>query len=963
MANDLKGITIKIGGDTSELKKELDSVNESSKKVQKELSQINRQLKFDTSNVVLTQQKHKLLGEQVKNTEEKLKTLKQAQADFDKEALKTEEGAAQYRALQREIEATESKLKNLKLEYANTSEWTRTLTDVGEKMQTIGEKATKVGTALTAGVTAPIAGIAAASTKAFTEVHGGIENIISKTGASGKALDGMQKSMENLAGTIPTSFATAGEAIGEVNTRFHLTGDELEELSGQFIKFADINGLNVTSSVDQAQKALSAFGLGAGDASDLLDVLNKTGQATGSSMDKLLSGLIQNGTAFQEMGLSIEQSTVLMGQMETSGANSETVMQGLRKALKNAAEEGVPLNQALGDLQDTILNGKDGVDGLTAAYDLFGKSGDQIYGAVKNGTLDFKNLADVSIEAGDSVSSTFEATQTPMDRFQTSLNTVKLVGADLASTFLNMLAPIMERVRDVVAVLKEKWDGLSESQKEMIVKIAGIAAAAGPLLVVFGKITSGIGGIILHIAKIPAAIVKVSGALGAIGKVIGTVGTALKGLFSIMLANPITIVIAAIAALIAIGVTLYKKCDGFRKFVDGMIAGIKKLFSSLPGFFSNLWNTITSGVKKAWDGIKTSIDNTIKSIKDAITKVFNDIKTFITNTFNTIKTTITTIWNGIKTFFQTVLNGIKLVFTTIWNGIKAFLQLEMNGIKVVFTTAWNAIKTVITTIQNALKTVITTVWNGIKTAVTNVLNTIRTVVQSVWNGIRTTIQTVMNGIRTVVDNVWNGIRTVVTNAVNTIRNNVTNGFNTMRNAVMNPLNNIRTSVSNIFNNVWNTVSGVVNKLKNAFRFSWSLPHIKLPHFSISGKFSLNPPSIPKFSISWYKKAMDNAMALDAATIFGFNPATNNFLGGGEAGREYITGEKHLQEAISMSVSARNRELERRIDRTNNLLERFIPQILNKGSTIVLDTGAMVGEMMSDIDMGLGTIQAHKARGN
>ena len=963
MANDLKGITIKIGGDTSELKKELESVNASSKSVQKELNQINRQLKFDTSNVVLTQQKHKLLGDQVKNTEEKLKTLKQAQADFDQEALKTEEGAAQYRALQREIEETESKLKNLKVQYAETSKFTTTLNKVGDSMQTVGQKATEVGKTLTVGVTTPIVGVATAATAAFNEVHEGVEQIISKTGASGDALAGMQKNMDNLAASIPTSFATAGEAIGEVNTRFHLTGDELETLSGQFIKFADINGVNVTTAVDQSQKALSAFGLDASHAGDLLDVLNKTGQNTGASMDKLLSGLIQNGTAFEEMGLSIEQSTVLMGQMETSGANSETVMQGLRKALKNAAEEGVPLNQALGDLQDTILNGKDGVDGLTAAYDLFGKSGDQIYGAVKNGTLDFKDLANISIEAGDSVSSTFEATLTPADRFKMSLNTMKTVGADLASVLMDMLAPILEKVRDSVMKLKEKWDGLSDSQKEMIVKIAGIAAAVGPLLVVFGKITSGIGSVIKTIAGIPVAIAKVSGALGAIGKVIGTLGTAVKGLFTLIMANPVAMVIAAIAAVIAIGVTLYKNCEGFRNFINGMIEGIKKLFASLPGFFSNLWNGITTGVKNAWNGIKTFLNNTINGIKTAITTAFNAIKNTITTVLNGIKSIVTTVWNGIKSTIQTVLNGIRSTVQTVWNGIKNTVTSVLNGIRSIVQSVWNGIRSTIQSVMSGIQSTINNIWNGIRNTVNNVLNGIRNTVQSVWNGIRSTIQSVMSGIQSTINNIWNGIKNTVNNAVNNIRNFVTNGFNALRNAVSNPLNNIRNTVSSVFDNIWNKVSNVVSRLKGAFNFSWSLPRIKLPHFSISGSFSLNPPRVPSFHISWYKKAMENALMLDAATIFGFNPHTGSFLGGGEAGREYITGEQHLQEAINMSVSARNRELERRLDRTNSMLERFIPQILSKNTQLVLDTGAMVGGMMSEIDMGLGVIQAHKERGN
>ena len=253
----------------------------------------------------------------------------------------------------------------------------------------IGGKTSAVGAALNKNITVPMLAVGTASVAAWKSVDAGMDAVAAKTGATGETLTAMQDSVKNLAAQIPTSFENAGNAVGEVNTRFGLTGQALEDLSAQFIKFADLNSTDVSSSIDTVQKALSAFGLGAEDASGLLDTLNAVGQQTGVSMDSLTSGLIQNGTAFQELGLSVDQSVLLMGQLEKSGANSETVMNGLRKALKNAAADGVPLNEALSNLQDSILNGTDSMDGLTAAYDLFGKSGDQIYGAIKNGTLDW----------------------------------------------------------------------------------------------------------------------------------------------------------------------------------------------------------------------------------------------------------------------------------------------------------------------------------------------------------------------------------------------------------------------------------------------------------------------------------------------------------------------------------------------------------------------------------------------
>ena len=358
--------------------------------------------------------------------------------------------------------------------------------------QSISDSMGKAGGALTKGVTVPLTAVGVAAVSSWKEVDAGLDIIVQKTGASGEALDGMTDVLHNITTSIPTDFSTAGAAIGEVNTRFGLTGDALEKLSGQFIKFSKLNGTDVSNSVDTVQKALSAFGLTAEDAEGLLDALNATGQATGASVDTLANGLIQNGTAFQELGLSIEQSTALMGQMEMSGANSETVMQGLRKALKNAAEDGIPLDEALAQLQDTIVNGKDGVDGLTAAYDLFGKSGDQIYGAVRNGTLDFTALGVAAEDTSGSVSDAFEGTLSPMEEFQTTMNEIKLLGADIVTSAGPALTDIIGGIADVVGKAAEAWNGLSPEMQDTIIKIAGIAAVAGPLLVIGGKVIGGI---------------------------------------------------------------------------------------------------------------------------------------------------------------------------------------------------------------------------------------------------------------------------------------------------------------------------------------------------------------------------------------------------------------------------------------------------------------------------------------
>lgn len=609
MAGNIKGITIQFEGDTTKLDKALRQVDKSTRNIDKELKQVNKALKFNPTSVTLWQQKQTLLTQKVAETKKKLDALKQAQAKMD--AAGVDKNSQEYRELQREIIETESKLNNFEKQLRQIGNVK--LRALSEQFKQVGDKMKNIGKNMSMYVTGPIVAMGAASVKAFNEVQDGLNIVANKTGATGKELAAMQETAKNLATSLPASFEQTGTAVGELNTRFGVTGQELESLSAEYIKFAKVNGVDLNNSIDQSQKALAAFGLSAAEAPALLDTLTLAGQKTGASVDTLTAGLIQNGTAFQELGLNIDQAVMLMAQMETSGANSETVMQGLRKALKNAAADGVPLNEALTELQDAILNGTDGMDGLTAAYDLFGKSGDQIYGAVKNGSLDFTQLAAAAGDAGGTLESVFNETLTPADQFQMSLNSAKTAGYEVGGTILTMLTPALEKLGDIMQKVADWWANLSPGMQKAITIVLGIVAAIGPLLVILGTMASLIGSILGLVAVIGPAIAAV--------------------------AAPIGIAIAAIAAAIAIGIALYKNWDKIKAFalktwnaikaaVMTVVNQIKNSFNTLKTALSNVWNTIKTAASTAWNAIKNAITKPIQAAKDKVSGIISKLKGF-----------------------------------------------------------------------------------------------------------------------------------------------------------------------------------------------------------------------------------------------------------------------------------------------------------------------------------------------
>lgn len=804
----IKGITIEIDGNTTKLQQSLSGVDKSLKETEKNLKDVNKLLKLDPKNTELLAQKQANLKKAIGETKDRLDKLKEAQSQL-------KQGTPEWDALQREIIDTQQKLSGLEKEYKEfgsvAKQKVKAVADetkeLGKKISDAGKKVTDFGTGMTTKVTAPIAAVGVASIASFKSVDAGLDTIIKKTGATGESADEMKAILESIATTVPTDFETAGAAIGEVNTRFGLTGTALESLSTQFIKFAELNNTDVSTSIDSVQKALASYGLSAESAEGYLDILNKTAQNTGVPVDSLTTGLVSNATAFQEMGLSIDQATVFMGQLETSGANSETVLNGMRKALKNATKEGKPLDQALSDLQETILNGSDSMDGLTAAYDIFGKSGDQIYGAVKNGTLDFSNLATAVEDAGGSVTDTFEATVDPVDEFTTTLNQLKITGAEVGGTILTLLAPAIDKVQEVIALVKEKWDALSPGTQEAIVQAGLIAAAVGPVIVIIGSVISGIGSIVT-----------------GIGGLIGAVG---------LLLSPLGLVVAAIAAVVAIGVVLYKNWDKICEWAG----------------------KVKEKVVEAWNNLKKNVTEAVTNVKQKVTEQWNALKTGVTNAATTVKEKVSGAWDTIKTKSSAV---------------------------------WELVKTNISTKWDEMKEKVSTVAGNIKTAVSEKFTAAKQKASEIWSLMKSNVSTK-----------WSEMKTSITEKAGSIKSTISEKFGAAKDKALEIFGNIKSGIEEKINNAKQAVSNAIDKIKGFFNFSWSLPSLKMPHFSIVGEFSLKPPSVPHLSVEWYRKAYENPYLFTSPTVIG-----GKGFGDGN-GAELVYGYENLMRDIANAKGGDN----------------------------------------------------------
>ena len=341
-----------------------------------------------------------------------------------------------------------------------------------------------------------------------------------------------------------------------------------------------------------------------------------------------------------------------------------------------------------------------------------------------------------------------------------------------------------------------------------------------------------------------------------------------------------------------------------------------EVWTNVSTFFMNIWNGITGFFSTAWETIKNVVQVGILFIGSILEAAWNIItlpfqliwencKEIIISVWNTISSTVSTVINAIATVISTVLTTIQTVFSTIWDAISTKVS-----------TVINAIKTAVSTVFNAVKDIVTNIWNGIKTTISNVVDGIKDKVSSVFNGVKDTLSSVFNGIKNTATTVWNGIKTAITTPIEAAKN---------------------------------TIKGIVDKITGFFSgLHIELPHIKLPHFSISGSFSLAPPSVPHLSIDWYKEGG----IMTSPTIFGMNGSS--LMAGGEAGAEAILPLKGFYSQLENILSTKM---------NTSAMEQYLAVIAeNSGKGIYLDDGTLIGKLAPGLNQQLGIQKLKAERG-
>lgn len=636
MANKkLKGLVLEIGGDTTKLVDSLRKTEKECSDLQSKLKSVNQMLKFDPTNTELLAQKQRLLKEQISSTEDKLKLLKETQRQFIADGGNVD--SSQYIALQQEIQKTESNLKRLKSEQSGVSAeleaFGKKLEQTGDKIETMGKKVAPVSAAVGAGLT-----VATKNASDFEDGMAKMSTLFDTTQTSVKDLSEEFIKLSNETGKGATELAEAGYQA--------LSASVPIQNVGKFVKtsaeLAKVGFTDTSTAVDVLTTAINAYGLSANDADKIANNLVNTqnlGKTTvnelASSMGKIIPTASSMGvnlnnlcTVYAEMtkqGIATAEATTYANEMLNEIGDSGSTVAGILQQ-----ETGESFQQLMADgnsLGDVLQILKDYAERTGTNFNELWSStsaGKAALAITNSGAEEFNNTLQTMATSTDVLGEGLDKLSTPSAKAKKAINQLKNDAMELGQVILESIAPIIEQLAAQIESFTNWFSALDPSIKQVIVVVLAMIAALGPVLIFVGKICKGISSIISLVGTIGPELSSLSSFLSPI---ISGIGSALSGLFGLIMANPVVAVIVGIVAVIAV---LWAKCEWFRD-------GVTNLINQVRDLFVNGWNSF----KQAWnDGIanlKNKIDTFFQNLGEGFANSLNGLSTWIGNFIGGIK--------------------------------------------------------------------------------------------------------------------------------------------------------------------------------------------------------------------------------------------------------------------------------------------------------------------------------------
>lgn len=822
-------------------------------------------------------------------------------------------------------------------------------------------------------------------------------------------LDGIEGVM-NLAAASGEDLAATSDIVTDALTAFGLSAKDSGHFA-DILAAASSNANTNVSMMGETFKYCApiagALGFSAEDTAEAIGLManagiksSQAGTALRTIMNNLAGDVKISGKAIGDVTIATTNADSSMRDLSDILADCRSAFGNLTESEKAQAAESLVGKNAMSGFLALMNAGEDDIAKLSSAIDNCDGSAEKMAMTMQDNlagqlTILKSQLQELAISFGDILMPAIRSIVSKLQGFVDKLNGMDegtkrtIVTIALLVASIGPLLVIIGTAISKIGVAMQGVVKLANGISKLKVSVQGGTGVLGKLGAALGGISAPVLAVVAVIAVLVAAFVHLwktnegfrDAIIGTWNRIKDTISGFCQGI---------------VDRLNALGFQFTDIVDVLKTVWDGFCQVLAPIFEGVFNNIANILSTVTgviTGILDVFIGIFTgNWSQAWTGVKEIFSSIWNGISSFFTNILNVIKgvadvvlgwfgTSWNEVWTNIKTFFEGIWNGIATFFTTIWETLKNVVTVGIMAIgsilsaafdiitlpfrfiwencKEIIISVWDAIKSkvstvihavasVISTVMNAIKTVFSTVWNAIKTVVTTVVNAIKSVVTTVFNAIKSTATTVWNAIKAAVTTPVNAIKSTVTTVFNSVKSTVTSIFNGIKSTATSVWNGIKTAITTPIEAAKNKVKSVVDAIKGFFSgMKISLPHIKLPHFKVTGKLSISPPSVPHLSIDWYKEGG----IMTSPTIFGMNGSS--LMAGGEAGAEAILPlagfYKQLESMISSHLNT-------------SAMEKYLAVIADNSSKgIYLEDGTLVGHLLPAIDGELGKTQKLQRR--
>ena len=822
-------------------------------------------------------------------------------------------------------------------------------------------------------------------------------------------LDGIEGVM-NLAAASGEDLAATSDIVTDALTAFGLSAKDSGHFA-DILAAASSNANTNVSMMGETFKYCApiagALGFSAEDTAEAIGLManagiksSQAGTALRTIMNNLAGDVKISGKAIGDVTIATTNADSSMRDLSDILADCRSAFGNLTESEKAQAAESLVGKNAMSGFLALMNAGEDDIAKLSSAIDNCDGSAEKMAMTMQDNlagqlTILKSQLQELAISFGDILMPAIRSIVSKLQGFVDKLNGMDegtkrtIVTIALLVASIGPLLVIIGTAISKIGVAMQGVVKLANCISKLKVSVQGGTGVLGKLGAALGGISAPVLAVVAVIAVLVAAFVHLwktnegfrDAIIGTWNRIKDTISGFCQGI---------------VDRLNALGFQFTDIVDVLKTVWDGFCQVLAPIFEGVFNNIANILSTVTgviTGILDVFIGIFTgNWSQAWTGVKEIFSSIWNGISSFFTNILNVIKgvadvvlgwfgTSWNEVWTNIKTFFEGIWNGIATFFTTIWETLKNIVTVGIMAIgsilsaafdiitlpfrfiwencKEIIISVWDAIKSkvstvihavasVISTVMNAIKTVFSTVWNAIKTVVTTVVNAIKSVVTTVFNAIKSTATTVWKAIKAAVTTPVNAIKSTVTTVFNSVKSTVTSIFNGIKSTATSVWNGIKTAITTPIEAAKNKVKSVVDAIKGFFSgMKISLPHIKLPHFKVTGKLSISPPSVPHLSIDWYKEGG----IMTSPTIFGMNGSS--LMAGGEAGAEAILPlagfYKQLESMISSHLNT-------------SAMEKYLAVIADNSSKgIYLEDGTLVGHLLPAIDGELGKTQKLQRR--